>query len=241
MNSRISYIKRSRTPTLINGRITYMKMNDRIRARRKELKLTQAVLGKLVGVNRVTVTGWESGDYAPGGSNLQALSAALKCSPQWLIDGIGEPDVEEPSFRPTEKFGIKEIPVLSWVQAGEWTESGSPMTRSDISDWIFTTANLSDEGFALRVRGDSMTNPNGAPSIPEGSIVIVDPDFGSPYEVNGKIVVAQIDGSTEATLKKFVIDGPMKYLVPLNPNYRVLEVNGNCRIVGVVKQVVTDL
>ncbi|MEH8952847.1 helix-turn-helix domain-containing protein, partial [Klebsiella pneumoniae] len=41
-----------------------MKMNDRIRARRKELKLTQAVLGKLVGVNRVTVTGWESCDYA---------------------------------------------------------------------------------------------------------------------------------------------------------------------------------
>lgn len=40
-----------------------MKMNERIRARRKELKLTQAVLAKLVGVNRVTVTGWESGDY----------------------------------------------------------------------------------------------------------------------------------------------------------------------------------
>ena len=29
-----------------------MKMNERIRARRKELKLTQAVLAKLVGVNR---------------------------------------------------------------------------------------------------------------------------------------------------------------------------------------------
>ncbi len=43
-----------------------MKMNERIRARRKELKLTQAVLAKLVGVNRVTVTGWESGDYEPG-------------------------------------------------------------------------------------------------------------------------------------------------------------------------------
>ena len=48
-------------------------------------------------------------------------------------------------------------------------------------------------------------------------------------------------GSAEATLKKFVIDGPIKYLVPLNPNYRVLEVNGNCKIVGVVRQVVTDL
>lgn len=218
-----------------------MKMNERIRARRKELKLTQSVLGKLVGVNRVTVTGWESGDYSPGGSNLQALSSALKCNPQWLINGSGELESDVPSVVPTDVFGVKHIPVLTWVQAGEWTDSGVAITKNDVSEWIYTTASLSDEGFALRVRGDSMTNPNGAPSIPEGSLVIVDPDFGSPYEVNGKIVVARLDGSAEATLKKFVIDGPMKYLVPLNPSYRALEVNGNCRIVGVVKQVVTDL
>jgi len=218
-----------------------MKMNERIRARRKELKLTQAVLAKLVGVNRVTVTGWESGDYEPGGSNLQGLAAALKTNPQWIITGQGDPDCDEILYKPTEKFGVKKIPILSWVQAGEWTESGAPITEDDISEWIFTTANLSDEGFALRVRGDSMTNPNGAPSIPEGSFVVVAPDYGSPQEFNGKIVVAQIVGSAEATLKKFVIDGPLKYLVPLNPNYRVMEVNGNCKIVGVVKQVVTDL
>lgn len=218
-----------------------MRMNERIRARRKELKLTQAVLAKLVGVNRVTVTGWESGDYEPGGSNLQGLAVALKTNPQWIITGHGDPDCEEILYKPTEKFGVKKIPILSWVQAGEWTESGAPITEHDISEWIFTTASLSDEGFALRVRGDSMTNPNGAPSIPEGSFVVVDPDYGSPQEVNGKIVVAQIVGSAEATLKKFVIDGPLKYLVPLNPNYRVMEVNGNCKIVGVVKQVVTDL
>lgn len=218
-----------------------MKMNERIRTKRKELKLTQAVLAKLVGVNRVTVTGWESGDYEPGGSNLQALSAALKCNPQWLIDGTSDPDTDIPQTQPTDKFGVKKIPVLSWVQAGEWTESGMPVTADDASEWIFTSANLSDGGFALKVRGDSMTNPNGAPSIPEGSLVVVDPDFGSPYEASGKIVVAQIDGSTEATLKKFVIDGPIKYLIPLNPSYRVLEVNGNCRIVGVVRQVITDL
>lgn len=218
-----------------------MKMNERIRARRKELKLTQAVLAKMVGVNRVTVTGWESGDFEPGGSNLQALAAALKCNPQWVISGLGDPESEDVTYKPTEVFGVKKIPVLSWVQAGEWTDNGASITEDDISEWIYTTANLCDEGFALKVRGDSMTNPTGAPSIPEGSLVVVDPDYGSPYQVNGKIVVAQLLGSTEATLKKFVIDGPLKYLVPLNPNYRALEVNGNCKIVGVVRQVITDL
>ncbi|EOU2324600.1 LexA family protein [Yersinia enterocolitica] len=218
-----------------------MEMSDRIRTRRKELKLTQQILAKLVGVSRVTVTGWESGDYQPGGINLQALAAALQCNAKWLVDGKGEPSDEAVILEPTERFGIKEIPILSWVQAGEWTESGSPVTISDAKEWIYTAAAVSDEAFALRVRGDSMTNPNGIPSIPDGSLVVVDPDFNGNDEVNGKIVVAQLDGSNEATLKKYVMDGPFRYLVPLNPNYKMLEVNGNCRIVGIVKQVIMDL
>ena len=59
--------------------------------------------------------------------------------------------------------------------------------------------------FALRVAGDSMVNPLGFPSIPEGSIVIVDPDG---IAENGKIVVARLEDSVEATLKKLVINGP---------------------------------
>lgn len=219
-----------------------MEMNERIRARRKELKLTQSVLAKLIGVNRVTVTGWESGDYKPGGENLQALAAALECNPQWIVDGKGDPlDNAPPATVPTEYFGIKEIPVLSWVQAGEWTESDSQVTIQDVKEWIYTTASVSSEAFALRVRGDSMTNPSGAPSIPEGSLVVVDPDRMISEDASGKIVVAQIIGSTEATLKKYVVDGPFKYLVPLNPNYRPLEVNGNCKLVGIVRQVIMDL
>lgn len=219
-----------------------MEMNERIRARRKELKLTQSVLAKLIGVNRVTVTGWESGDYKPGGENLQALAAALECNPQWIVDGKGDPlDNAPPATIPTEHFGIKEIPVLSWVQAGEWTECDSQITIQDVKEWIYTTASVSSEAFALRVRGDSMTNPSGAPSIPEGSLVVVDPDRMMSEDANGKIVVAQVIGSTEATLKKYVVDGPLKYLVPLNPNYRPLEVNGNCKLVGIVRQVIMDL
>ncbi|MBU9830502.1 LexA family transcriptional regulator [Rahnella sp. FC061912-K] len=219
-----------------------MEMNERIRARRKELKLTQSVLAKLIGVNRVTVTGWESGDYKPGGENLQALAGALECNPQWLVDGKGDPlENAAPASPPSEHFGIKEIPVLSWVQAGEWTESGASITIRDVKEWIYTTAAVSSAAFALRVRGDSMTNPTGAPSIPEGSMVVVDPDRMTSEDSNGKIVVAQLIGSTEATLKKYVVDGPQKYLVPLNPSYRPLEVNGNCKLVGIVRQVIMDL
>jgi SOS-response transcriptional repressor LexA len=45
----------------------------------------------------------------------------------------------------------------------------------------------------------------------------------------------------EATIKKLMIDGPNKYLMPLNPDYRPIKINGNCTIVGVVKKVEFDL
>jgi SOS-response transcriptional repressor LexA len=82
-----------------------------------------------------------------------------------------------------------------------------------------------------------MTNPNGNPSIPEGSIVLVDPDL--PPD-NGKLVVAKLVDSNEVTLKKLVIDAGRKWLKPLNPAYPMIEINGNCNIVGVVKRMEYD-
>lgn len=60
---------------------------ERIRARRKDLKLTQRALAKLVSVAHVTISQWETGDSEPGGKNLFALSNALQCSPTWILYG----------------------------------------------------------------------------------------------------------------------------------------------------------
>lgn len=221
------------------GRIAYMmNMGDRIREKRKELKLTQQALAEKAGVNRVTVTGWEKDDYQPNGANLQALSEALDCDPLWLVSGKGNSEAK-PQLKP-RVFNVKEVPLISWVQAGSWTATDPGITRDEAIQWLYTTALVSDKAFALRVRGDSMTNPNGTPTIPEGAIVIVEPQVEDIEAINGKIVVAHIDGGSEATLKKFVEDWPNRYLVPLNPNYKSITCDGNCRIVGLVKQVIMD-
>ncbi|AIR71443.1 helix-turn-helix domain-containing protein [Dickeya fangzhongdai] len=60
---------------------------QRIRARRKELKLTQRALAKLIKVSHVTVSQWETDDSEAGGKNLFALSEALQCSPTWILYG----------------------------------------------------------------------------------------------------------------------------------------------------------
>lgn len=108
----------------------------------------------------------------------------------------------------------------------------------DGEEWLVTTSKVSPKAFALRVTGDSMNNPTGTPSIPEGSIVIIDPE-ATP--ANGKIVVAKLPDTNEAMLKKLVIDGPNRYLKPLNPEYRTIPISEDCLIIGVAKQILQDL
>ncbi|WP_444897922.1 LexA family protein [Microbulbifer sp. SSSA005] len=129
------------------------------------------------------------------------------------------------------------VPLISSVQAGAWAEIVDNFQPGEADEWRETTARVGSNAFALRVEGDSMTSPTGI-SIPDGAVVIVDPD--AEY-TNGSIVVAKLVDVQEATIKKLVIDGPNKYLKPLNPNYAPIPINGNCRIVGVAKKVEIDL
>jgi len=59
----------------------------RLLRRRKELKFSQAALGKLVQVAHVTISQWERDETQPAGKRLFALSKALQCSPTWLMFG----------------------------------------------------------------------------------------------------------------------------------------------------------
>ncbi|CAI0836278.1 Uncharacterized HTH-type transcriptional regulator CBU_1416 [Serratia proteamaculans] len=216
-------------------------MNERIRMRRLQLDMTQLQLAKAVGVSRVSVTKWETGVTQPDGENLHVLARVLSCKPEWLLYGRGEPQTLDDTKLKTITATPFNVPVISSVQAGSWTDSYSSARISDVIRWCSTTVNVSDDAFGLDVRGESMTNPNGSPTIPEGSTVIVEPHYGSVEELSGKIVVAMINGSSEATIKKLVIDGPNKYLMPLNPNFKPIEIDGSCRIIGRVVQVTQEL
>ena len=94
--SRLSYVglstKTAVTDIVCTSRLSYMKesMSKRIRARRKELKLTQDQVAEYVGINRVSVSNWETegkNGTSPKGENLLSLAKILKCDPQWLITG----------------------------------------------------------------------------------------------------------------------------------------------------------
>jgi SOS-response transcriptional repressor LexA len=174
-------------------------------------------------------------------SRIVDIAKALQSEPEWLLygDSSNEAKIDIPTKSYTSNLAqapsqlhMKKLPVISQVQAGAWSEAIDFRSLGDDIEWEDTPSNVSDTAFWLKVVGDSMTAQTGI-SIPEGHLILVDPDTQAE---NGSLVVAKLEGTDEVTFKKLILDAGQKYLKPLNPNYRPLEINGNCRIVGVVTE-----
>lgn len=200
---------------------------DRLAWRMGQLELSNAELARRVQVTAGNVSHWRRGQR-PDGGNLIKLCRALRTNPQWLLDGVGDPDFHDEAAVP-----VTRVPLISWVQAGEAAEVFDPYSKGAAESWIESAANVSERSFALRVRGDSME-----PVIPDGAIVIVDPTI---EPTNGAIVVVRFEDGDEATIKKLVHDGNAKWLKPINPAYQARLIDGECHFVGVAKKVEIDL
>ena len=212
-----------------------MTIGERIVKKRKEHGLTVRALGKAIEASPATVSLWEHDRTMPNGKNLSNLARVFKTSTTWILTGLEpnnppycESNVEAAPFQ----RGSKRLPILSHVQAGMWTEALDYRALGLDIEYEEAPITASDHAFWLRVVGDSMTSPSGI-SIAEGMLILVDPEEDI---INGSLVVAKLEGTDEATFKKLVIDAGMKSLRPLNPTYPPIPINGNCQIIGVVKE-----
>jgi len=212
-----------------------MDTGERILRTRVKLGLSLRGLAKRINLSPTTISQWEHSRNQPNGKNLQVLSRALNKSPNWILTGKEDNQSSQHSSNveaaPFQK-GTKRLPILSHVQAGQWSEALDYRVLGLDVEYEDAPITASDQAFWLRVFGDSMTSPIGL-SIPEGMLILVDPE---EQVINGSLVVAKLDGTDEATFKKFVSDAGMKFLKPLNPTYPTIPINGNCEIVGVVKE-----
>ncbi|MGP7732869.1 LexA family protein [Oceanimonas smirnovii] len=195
-------------------KIPYMDMSTRILQRRNALHMTQEKLAKLIGVSRVSISQWERGDTSPKGENFYKLAEVLQVSAQWLLEGKGEPSTFENVVPAT--LGLRQIPVLSYVQAGQLTAVREIRDVDGSFEYVQADDDIGDRAFAMRISGDSMT-----PEFGEGDLVIIDPEI---EPVPGDYVAAK-NGSLEATFKKYRPRGfnqnGVEYfeLVPLNDDY----------------------
>lgn len=120
------------------------------------------------------------------------------------------------------------VPLISFVQAGDFSEVIDNLHPGDGDGWIDATCPVNRYTFALRVVGDSME-----PDFPAGMILIIEPEL-SP-EQNDFVIAKNGDG--EATFKQLTRDGDDWYLKPLNPRYPIKPL-GSSRIIGVVRDAV---
>ncbi|WP_339617225.1 LexA family transcriptional regulator [uncultured Gilvimarinus sp.] len=208
---------------------------ERIKYLLKNSPMTQKAVAAAIGARESSITQWKNGEHTPDSENLQKLARVLSTTTEYILYGEDAGIREGGALYQME---VRKVPLISSIDAGSWGEVIDNFQPGDADEWINTSARVSKQAFALRVKGDSMTNPYGSPSIPEGAIVIVDPNIEA---TSGKIVVAKLTDSQEATIKRLIMDGPNTYLKPLNPEYKAIPVNGNCTIVGVALKVEFDL
>ena len=213
---------------------------DRIRHIREELELSQEAFGRHMSVSKAAVSQWENGDtknLRP--ANLFAIQNFTGYSAEWIATGAGAAKIKGRKSSPGNRaeLPVSPLPLVSWVRAGQWNEVVDVYPPGEGEKLVYTTRKVGTRAYALRVVGDSMENPNGRPTYPQGSIIIVDPDR---EPMHGNAVIVRLDDSKEATFKQLIIEGGVRYLKPLNPRYPIMKIGAHATFCGVVVQTVID-
>jgi SOS-response transcriptional repressor LexA len=163
------------------------------------------------------------------------IARILNLNLNWLITEEGSKYIDQISYESKVVDGpsIKgKVPLISWVQAGEFCEAIDNLQSGEAEEWLSCTSSCSKHTYALRVKGDSMTSPYpGKLSYLEGVIIYVDPERTI---TNGCRVVAKLPDSEEVTFKEYREDGGKRYLKPLNPQYSMIKITDETRLCGVV-------
>lgn len=158
-----------------------------------------------------------------------------KIRERWLLTGEGPMlETEGPGYILSQSARMavspqseppKTVPLISWVQAGDWNEVTDPYPPGYAERWVKTFETDHPNAFALTVVGDSMQ-----PEFTDGDIIIVDPGL---QPQSGDHVIAK--NGESATFKQLLLDGSSVLLKPLNDRYPIKDVTGQpVRIVGVV-------
>ncbi len=198
-------------------------IGQRIKQLRKKHQLTQNDIADFIGVQRVSVSKWESQNdmhNTPKGEHLFKLCQILKTTAEFLLYGQTQYNPQPFKNQTTERIQdnigtyLKKVPLLSW---SEVKNNKSLLTKNfKTNEVIFSHQEISNQTFALPVVGDSMTSSSGAFSFPEGVIILFDHIYSGEY-YDDMFIIANVNQEIKFRQVKF--DGSKIYLNPLNPQY----------------------
>ncbi len=207
----------------------------RLKAARLRAGMTQVKASVLSGIPQSSISTSERESH--GSADTPVFAKLYGVDSHWLATGEGEmlpQQRTEASNVVPAPIGTRRVPLISYVQAGCWTEATDPATVGDGFEYLLTDLELSGSAFALQIEGESML-----PQFRPGDRVIVDPEV-CPQP--GDFVVA-MNGGHEATFKKYRPRGidqagnVVFELVPLNDDFPSMRSDEtSIRIVGTMME-----
>lgn len=199
---------------------------------------TAPELARLTGVPQPTIWRILKGESRdPETGTLEKLAKHYRITVAQLRGETALNQISEPTYNVDPGPDVHAINLISWVQAGKPQPVSDPHRAGEGEKPIYTSRRVGPNAYALRIRGDSMENPNGMPTFPHGCVIVVDPD--KPARP-GSFVVVRLEGSEEATFKQFVEDAGQKFLKPLNPRYPLLQLKEKATLCGTWVQTIID-
>ena len=184
-----------------------MQFKDRLKQLRKNNKITQEHLAKIIGVERSTIGKYESTNTIPSNEILIALSKYFNVSIDYLLGNKAQDqDIKYDNISLIKK---KKFPLLGEIACGQ------PIFASEERESYVMTGTDINADFCLKAKGDSMIGAR----ILDGDIVFIKQ---MPMVNNGDIAAVAI--GDEATLKR-VYYYPEKAKLVLqaeNPKYEPL-------------------
>lgn len=216
----------------------YRTLGQRIRARMDARGLDQSAVARALGIEPQSVQQWIAGQTAPRGYRIKDLAALLGIEPWELLGGPDDardnvsgragPRVPLGPATPMPRAHARLVPRIAWVRAGPFDDIENAHDPAAAEQWDLPSLSMSRGAYSLRVEGDSME-----PEFPNGCIIFVEPQAHAEH---GDYVVVKLDDTDQATFKQLVVDGPRRYLRPVNPRYPIIPIDRSATVCGVVRE-----
>lgn len=187
-------------------------LGERIKLVRKKAGITQGELARRLGIAYPTLNKYERGHRKPDSSILQKIVHALECDPGWLLTGEGYGNESGPPQ-------ITRTPVFCKAP-----EDFPKQVSEEACDYI-SLPDVPAEACAFIVNDDSMS-----PAIYSGDYAI----FVHGETITGSDVIVVNDEWGKSILRRYHIKDRKTFLVSENPEYPILSIENNYKIIGKV-------
>lgn len=212
-----------------------MAFGKRLKEARELRGITQTELSRMVpGLSQQAIVNSEQRDSQTN-RHLTHIAKALQVSPDWLATGEGVRDLSKVHIISDPEFkAVRQYPLITSVQASAWAQTTDIYKPETTDTWMTCSKDLGPHGYILQVKGDSMADPRGSHSFPDGMLIFIKPECDCQPD---DFVIAKRKDENNVTFKQLkLVDGEL-YLYALNPEWpsRYIKVKPDYQICGRVE------